>query len=210
MKINWIVILGLAFVLQAFQCDEDEVCTPESFDGYAIKVENNAAQYSINETFYFTGITSSSLVDTCEEAEGLTFINDPQQFFDGYFFVKLMPPTNSDDTINSVAAKQNFDISIELGAPFDTEGCSVNSLVKLAPQLTADEKFYEFRVAIKPKVSGTYAITVGFYGNFSDDTDTHQEILTPFAIDGAYKFELCNTIYTRERANDSYFFTVNQ
>jgi len=210
MKVNWIFILGLAFVFQAFQCDDEDACAPQAFDGYAIKVENNAAQYSINETFYFTGITSSSLVDTCEEAEGLTFINDPLQFYDGYFLVKLMAPTDSQDAINSVAAKQDFDISIELGAPFDTEGCSDNSLVKFAPQLTADEKFYEFRLAVTPKVTGTYAITVGFYGNFSDETDTHQEILTPFAIDGAFKFELCNTIYTRERANHSYFFTVTK
>jgi len=204
------VLSSMSLILMAFQC-EDDPCSVATFSGYKIAVENNNASYTLNDTFYLTATTPLQLTDYCNNEQTGVFINEPERFFDGFFFIKLKEPTDQPLPYNGDIARNNFDLVIEKGDAYDRGFCETNELFELLPILNSDQSLFEYRLAVTPRVPGDYAITIAYYGTFSEITDTHLNILDPYSDSATLRFTGCSdSTHERSLGDETYYFSVTE
>lgn len=204
------VLSSMSLMLMAFQCDDDS-CDFETFGGYKISVENNNRSYAVDDTFYLTASTPPRLTNYCDGSQASAFINEPERFFDGFFFVKLKEPTDLPLPYNGDVAKNNFELALEIGNEYNRDLCESNKLFELLPALTIDQTLFQYKLAITPKIPGDYALTIAYYGTFTEVTDTHQDILNPYSETATLRFMGCNDrIYERSWNDETFYFTVTE
>jgi len=198
-------IISIAPLLMAIQCEDDDFCGFDSFEGYPLSLENAKASYAINDTIWVNGSTSSEQPFFCEGDEELQINLDQNTFQDAFFPLKL---ANSDRT-NAVVATADFDFVIDLGDGYDPDFCLDSYFV--LPNLTQNQEQYQFRVGIVPKALGSYAITSVFSSVFIDTTNLNLEVFQAFdGFEDSIKFENCGDIYTRRNSDlSNFFFTVD-
>lgn len=198
-------IVAIAPLLMAIQCEEDDFCGFDSFEGYSLSIENARANYAINDTIWVSGSVSSEQSFFCEGNEESRINLDQNEFRDAFFPLKL---ENSNRT-NAVVSTLDFDYVIDLGEAFDPNFCLDSYFV--LPNLTQNQEQYQFRVGLVPKESGSYAITSVFSSVFTDMINLNLEVFQPFdGFEDALKFENCDDIYTRRNRDlSNFFFTIN-
>ncbi|MFY0603727.1 MAG: hypothetical protein JXQ93_07235 [Flavobacteriaceae bacterium] len=203
MKKTILRLLLLSPILMAFQCFDDEYDIIQN--EYNVTLTNQS-NFAVNDIIWVEGKVSSKGFDT--EVNDSIFLESP--VIEDLNIMRLVQQNSITSQANSRGAINDFVIVNDIGS--NSSGLCDLAAVIVTSELSADEKFYTYRIGFKATTQGDYFIS--FRKSDITNSTRNESIFNPYRLtnnENVLGFDLCGNTSARltNESDREFFFTVN-